>query len=136
MLTKKTLNRHELTLLILLFSLAGCQSPFLVFPGGALDGEAGKTENFSFAREYRTLQLEVDSDDPYSVILRTTVIDGELYIDAAKSRRWSDRLAEDSKVRIKLGDRIYHAAAEVVNDPEITDRFLPGRTIYRINPVR
>ena len=122
-------------LLVSTFFLSGCQTPFLVFPGKALQGELGSTESFSFAEQFTLLQLETLVDEPYSVFLRSTVIDGELYIDAAPARRWGKHLAQFNQVRIKLGDKIYPAIAREVTDPELTAKFLPGRKLYRLDPV-
>ena len=124
---------QKLKILILLcLLLTGCQTPFLLFPGTALKGEVAIAESFQFAADFSLLQLEVDD---YSVILRTTVIGESLYIDAAPRRRWGKRLRETSKVRIKLGEKIYPAMVTQVTDPELTSKFLPGRTIYRLDPL-
>ena len=79
---------HKALALLLPVLLSGCQTPFLVFPGGEIQAIASEADSFAFARDHATLVLEVDADGPYSVILRTTVIEGELYIDAAPARRW------------------------------------------------
>ena len=107
----------------------------LIFPGGELKGEEKTTDSFAFASEYATLELEVNPAAPYSVILRTSVIDGELYIDAASARRWGKHLSQDQQVRIRLGNTIYPATAVRVTDPDITGEFLAGRTVYRIVPA-
>lgn len=81
------------------------------------------------------LQLETRPTDPYSVNLRVTVIDDQLYIDAAEQRKWHAYLKEDPKVRVKLGARIYPAIAIVVNDEKVLRHFLAGRTVYRLDPL-
>lgn len=119
--------------------LSGCQSPFLVFPGGEIQAISAEAEDFSFADNYPTMVLEVrqpDTGQPYSVILRTTVIEGKLYIDAAQARRWGKAIAADPAVRIRLGDRVYNAQAILESNPEITKRFLSGRTVYEIRPLK
>ncbi len=136
MLTPNSGRRYYAPLLLCMALLAGCQSPFLVFSGGALTGQVSETDSFAFAGGYRTLQLEVNPEAPYSVILRTTVIDGELYIDAADARRWAGYLADEPRVRIKLGKFIYPALARPVSDTYLADQFLPGRTVYRIDPLQ
>ncbi len=124
---------HKLKLLILLsLALTGCQTPFLLFPGKTLEGEMAYTETFQFAVDYALLQLEVNN---YSVILRSTVIGDQLYIDAAPRRRWAKHLQQADGVRIKLGDNIYPARVIEITDPELTKRFLPGRTLYRVDPL-
>ncbi|MFN3235703.1 MAG: hypothetical protein ACE37D_01455 [Pseudomonadales bacterium] len=112
--------------------ITACQNPFLVFPGKSLSGEVAYTSSFQFAAQFPLLQLETSG---YSVILRTTVIDGELYVDAAPARRWGKYLAETRRARLKLGDKLYPARAEVVSDEAITSRFLTGRTVYRMVPL-
>ena len=126
--------KHHL-LLICLLSLAACQSPLLTFPGRSLNGEIAVTDSFAFAKDYSLLQLEVNPEKPYSVWLRVVVIDDELYLDAAEARRWHDYLKADSRVRIGLGEKVYPGKAVRVEDESIQARFLPGRTIYRIEPV-
>lgn len=125
---------RKIKIVFLCLVLFGCQNPFLIFPGKSLSGDEQIVDSFAFAADYPLLQLETRLEQPYSVFLRTTVIDGELYVDAAPARRWGRYLAESSQVRIKLGETLYPANAVVVTDPNITDRFLSGRTIYRIEP--
>ena len=121
-------------LLICTLFLPGCQSPFLVFPGGALPGEPATTDSFAFAKDHLILKLEVNPAAPYSVILRTTVIEGDLYIDAAKKRKWWRLLAEQNNVRLGIGDKVYNAVATPVINKEIVERFRKGRIIYRLDP--
>ena len=122
------------SLIFCLLLLTGCQSPFLTFPGKALPGELTRTESFDFAAEYPLLQLETNPDAPYSVWLRTTVIDGGLYVDAAPARQWGRHLQRSPEVKVKLGERVYPALAVEVTAPEITEKFIAGRRIYRLEP--
>ena len=118
----------------LLVAVGGCQSPFLVFSGGALAGPIAQTESFAFANEYALLRLEVRPKKPYSVNLRVVTHDGELYIDAAESRRWHTYLKVCPDVRVSLGGTVYLATVARVMDPEIVGLFLDGRVIYRLTP--
>ena len=127
------MNKYFLGLLLL--GLSGCQNPVLVFAGGSLEGEMGETDSWIFAKEYKLMQLETRPDNPYSVYLRVTVIDDDLYLDAAPRRRWHQHIQQDNRVRIKIGDFIYRARTVLVSDPAIISSFLPGRTIYRIEPA-
>lgn len=122
-------------LFLSLLLVTACQSPFLVFAGKALVGEETSTKSFAFASEYSLLQLETHVDEPYSVILRCTVIEGQLYIDAAPRRRWGKNLAQSNAVRVKLGNKIYPALASEVTDASLTRLFLSGRKLYRLDPV-
>ena len=123
-------------LLFVLLLITGCQSPMLVFPGKELTGDTGLTESFSVARQYKLLRLEVNPDAPYSVILRTTIIDGELYVDAAPGRKWGKYIAQNNQVKVKLGNTIYPGTCIKVQDQEILNNFLKGRSVYRIDPVQ
>ena len=118
-----------------IFWLVACQSPVLIFSGGTLAGPVSDTDSFTFAAQYKLLQLEVRPEDPYSVNLRVLLHDNQLYIDAAENRRWHKYLKLNQDVRIKLGDSVYRATAVRVSDPEITKLFIRGRTIYRLVPT-
>lgn len=117
-----------------LIAATACQTPVLVFSGGLLSGPATSVDSFSFAGQYKLLRLEVRPENPYSVILRVSMHDNQLYIDAAQGRRWHDYLQDNRNVRIKLGDSIYLATAIQVDDAEITELFRRDRTIYRLVP--
>ena len=121
-------------LMISVLLLPGCQSPVLVFAGTSLKGELKETENFAFASQFKTLKLEVNPQAPYSVILRCTVINGHIYLDAAPKRRWGQYLLENPQVRIKLGADIYLATAVQTSDPNILLRFNNDRAVYRLDP--
>ena len=114
--------------------LASCQSPTLLLPGKQLVGPIETVDSFAFAQQFSVLQLEVNPAQPYSVNLRVTMIDGNLYIDAAQQRRWAQYLAEDNHIRIRLGDTIYAAKAIVEHRAEITERFSSKRVVFRVEP--
>jgi len=125
---------RKLLVLSVVLLLSACQSPFLIFPGEALEGQLTYTDSFAFADRYKLLQLEV-GNPAYSVFLRTTLIDGELYVDAAPSRQWAKLLRVSPQVKIKLGDALFAATAIVVTDPSIVGQFLSNRTIYLMQPT-
>lgn len=125
---------RRLVIVVLLVFNSGCQSAFFLFPGKVLTGEVKTVDSFEFAQAFELLQLEVNPDSPYSVWLRVTVIDGQLYIDAAPRRRWHRFLKANNQARVKLGDTVYPAVAVLVEDTSVTARFTAGRTIYRIVP--
>ena len=128
-------SRYGLVLLVTITFLTGCQTPFLVFPGKALKGEPQLANSFMMAKRHKLLKLEVNPDAPYSVILRVTIIDDQLYVDAAPTRKWAAYLRASNKVKIGLGKQVYAAIAVRVKDPRITDHFLNGREIYRLMPA-
>ena len=124
----------RVVILLVALSLAGCQAPFLIFSGSTLSGEPATATDFGFAAAHSLLQLEVRPENPYSVILRISVIDGELYIDAADRRRWHRYLKNDANVRVKIDGLVYPAFAVVETEPFILARFGEERTVYRIEP--
>lgn len=133
---KSSIKRRLITAVVAFgLLLAGCQTPFLLFPGRALEGETAQTSSFAFAADHGHLVLEVNPASPYSVILRTTVIDGHLYIDAANRRKWGEMMKEDPRVRIAIDGKIYNAVATPVTDSNITEKFRRDRTVYRIDPA-
>ena len=73
--------------LALLVLVVGCNGPFFVFPGGKLDGrgESAPT-SWSLAKDSGTVQLETDPEDPYSVNVVYTLLDGQFYGPGAIDR--------------------------------------------------
>lgn len=120
--------------LLLILLLSGCRTAFLTIPGGELRGEEVRVSSFSFAVEFSILQLEVRPENPYSVRLRVLMNEGNLYIDAAKSRRWHRFLAADPNVRVKLGSKVYPASVTLITDAALLLNFIRGRSIYRLDP--
>ena len=92
------------------------------------------TDNFAFAKQHKLMWLEVRPEAPYSVILRCTVFDGDIYVDAARARKWGTLIKEDPRVRVKLGTEIFRATAQEVDSEEVTDKFLKSRVVYRLKP--
>lgn len=114
--------------------LVACNGPFLVFPGGELEGEvvAEPVTDWSFV-DARFVHLEVRPDDPYSVELNYVVQDGKLYIDPAEGRSWFDYLRADPDVRVRFGDAIYPVTAILVGAPGELAGFDPDRYVYRLD---
>ena len=81
-------GRARRLLAVSVLVLWGCGGPLAVFPGGALDGHVKSTpQNFAFARDAGTIQLETRPDDPYSVNIACVVVGGALYVSAGDKRR-------------------------------------------------
>jgi len=106
-------------LLLLLFAAPGCNGPFVLLPGGELDGETGPApSDWAFAGDYGTCQLETRPDDPYSVNIAYTVLDGQLYINAGDTEtRWVQNIDVDPRVRLRVDGVLYELRAERVTDP-------------------
>ena len=72
--------------LLLVFTASGCNGPLLVLPGGRLEGEVKPSpSDWSFAGDYGTVQLETRPEEPYSVNIAFTVIEGSLYVKAGNT---------------------------------------------------
>ena len=93
---------RKIGLLCAFLLLAGCQNPTLLLTGKQLVGPTESVDSFAFAQQFSVLQLEVNPDQPYSVNLRVTVIDGNLYIDASKQRRWYRYLKKITRFALNL----------------------------------
>jgi hypothetical protein len=87
-------------------------------PGGGLEGpvEPGPSD-WSFAGDSGTVQLETRPQDPYSVNIAYTVIQGRLYINAGGTEtQWVKNMAANPQVRLRLDDTLYELRAERVTD--------------------
>lgn len=130
---KFTLNL--LTITIVAVGLTACgNGPFLVFPGGKLEGNiaTGPVTDWSFL-EAQFVHLEANPAAPYSVELNYIVRDGNLYIDPAEGKRWLDELRKDDKVRVRFGETIYPVTAVLVGQPGELEGFDADRFIYRLD---
>ena len=105
--------------LLMLLALSGCSGPWLLLPGGSLEGEAEPApSDWSFAGSYGTAQLETRAGDPYSVNLAFTVIEGRLYINAGDTEtQWVKNMSADPLVRLRMEGLLYDLRAERVTDP-------------------
>jgi hypothetical protein len=120
---------------VALGALCACGGPFLVFPGGELEGELVEAPitDWSFVDDY-FIDLETRPSDPYSVELNYVVEDGKLYIDPAEGRRWLEYLREDPRVRARFGGKIYPLQAVLVGRPGELEGFPADRFVYRLDP--
>jgi len=111
--------------LLLTASCAGCGGPFVLFPGGALEGPTVATpDGWSFTDDVDTVQLETRPDDPYSVNIWVIAIDEHLYVHAGANRAtWVENMEADPNVRVRVNDSIYELAASRVDSQEEFDRF-------------
>jgi len=105
--------------------LAGCGGPFVLLPGGALDGSVTDIpESWAFTDEVDTIQLETAPADPYSVNIWVIALDGSLYVHAGANRStWVENMEADPNVRLQVEQSIYELAAARVETQEEFDRF-------------
>ena len=113
------------TLIATALVAAACSGPFLLFPGGELEGEVAPVPtDWSFTDEISTIQIETRPSDPYSVNIWATAAGGALYLHAGANRaRWVEYLEADPRLRIKVEDRLYELVAIRVSDVEEFARF-------------
>ena len=106
------------------FSLA-CGGPLGLFPGGKLAGSVQPPPaNWAGAGEYGLIELETRPDEPYSVNIAYTVVDGDLYANAGDTEtQWVKNIAADPRVLIRMDDVIYPLTAERVTDADEIARF-------------
>ena len=101
-------------------STAGCGRPFVLLPGGALEGSTVATpESWSFTDDVKTVQLETLPADPYSVNIWVIALDGNLYVHAGANRAtWVENIEADPSVRLRVDDSIYELVASRVGGQE------------------
>ena len=132
--------------------LAGCE-PVFVFAGGRVGGvEEVPPANWGFAGSVDTVQVETRPADPYSVNVWGVGVGARFYVAASDGAdaRWAQAIEADSRVRLKVGERVFPLAAERVLDAaELndvaaayaakydTDReqsFVDAAWVYRLSP--
>jgi len=103
--------------------------PFGPIPGRQLSGEVVRepVEDWSFADAFETYALETRPAQPYSV---TTwgVADGRHFYVPTRDpheKAWVQHVLTDSRVRLRVGDRIYERVAVRVTNPDEFKRILP-----------
>lgn len=111
--------------LVLAAPITGCGRPFLLLPGGALEGDtAPLPDSWSFTDAVETVQLETQPADPYSVNIWATAVGDYVYIHAGANRStWVEHIETDRNVRLRVNDSIYELAAARVVDQAEFDRF-------------
>jgi hypothetical protein len=112
------------TLLLLALAALGCNGPFVLIPGGKLEGEALTVLPAWTPGDYGTAQLETHPEDPYSVNIAYTILGGQLYINAGDTEtQWVKNLTANPAVRLRVDGVLYAARAErVTDDPAELDR--------------
>jgi hypothetical protein len=117
---------HALFLALLLAApLVACGGPFVLLPGGALEGETvAAPDDWSFTDAVDTVQLETRAADPYSVNLWVIALGPTLYVHAGASRsEWVENMEADPNVRLRVNGSIYQLTASRVEDQAEFDRF-------------
>jgi hypothetical protein len=123
----------------LVFAAFACNGPFFVLPGGTLDGDARSApEDWGFAGDYGTIQLETRPEDPYSVNIAFTVIEGRLFINAGDTEtQWVQNIEMSPDVRLRMDGALYDLRAVRVNDEDEIAKFAEAWTnqsVFRRDP--
>ena len=107
-----------------LLLVVGC-GPFVLLPGGKLDGAAVPAPNdWSFTDDVTTVQLETRPEDPYSVNIWAVGMGSGLYLHrGAKRSSWVEHIEVNPNVRIRIGDELYDLRASRVESQEEFARF-------------
>ncbi len=130
----------RLIAILLMLSTLGCNGPFVLLPGGKLDGSPLPTpDNWTFAGDYGTVQLETHPEDPYSVNIAYTVMNGRLYINAGDTEtQWVQHMTANALVRLRLEGSLYDLRADrVTDDAEIAEfgKAWTDQSIFRRDPA-
>jgi len=104
---------------------AGCSGPFVLAPGGALEGTTtAAPADWAFTDAVSTVQLETNPADPYSVNIWVIALGPHLYVHAGANRSaWVEHMEADPKVRLRVDESIYELAAARVTEQAEFDRF-------------
>lgn len=114
--------------------VGGC-GPIGPIPGGSLRGPVGASDmtDWSFATEVEQAQLETRPSDPHSVNTWFATVGPDLYVPTSmilgpktpSERSWVTHVAEDDRVRIRLGDTVFERRARRV--PEASSEYRTAR---------
>ena len=130
----------RLSSLLLLLVVLGCNGPFGLLPGGKLDGKVEPVPpDWAFAGDYGTMQLETRPEEPYSVNIAYTVMEGRLYINAGDTEtKWVKNLTANPLVRLRMDGVLYDLRVErVTNTAEISEfgKAWTSQSMFRRNPA-
>ena len=110
----------------------GC-APFLVFPGGELRGtlDSSVVDDWGLTDELEFVQIETRPDRPYSVQVYGVGSGHAFYIASQGWRgalgstnraRWIAHLAEDPRIRLRVGETLHPLQAVRVEDDSELER--------------
>ena len=106
------------TLLVVALGLAMACEPLYMLPGGTLSGEvASAPDEWSVATGLEVIQLETRLADPYSINIWGAGLGPDLYVATGSGgTTWTEFIARDPRVRVRMGEVIYELSAVQVDD--------------------
>ena len=106
------------TFLVATLSLAIACEPMSMLPGGTLSGEVQPPpDEWSVADDAEVIQLETRPADPYSINIWGAGLGPDLYVaTGVDGTTWTEFIARDPRVRVRIGEAIYELAAVRVDD--------------------
>lgn len=98
--------------------LAGC-GPLGPVPGNAIDGQSiPAPQGWASSNAVDVITLETNPAEPYSVNIWGVEVDPFLYIGASDpDSSWAQNMAQDERVRVRIGSAVYDLKAVRVDDP-------------------
>ena len=106
--------------LFLIVLLTAC-GPFGPVPGNQIGGQltSAPMDGWSFSDAFWTVELEVNSADPYSVNVWCIAASDNLYVAAGRggSSVWARALMHDAQARVRIGEALFEVSATPVIDP-------------------
>jgi len=112
-------SANRTTFLVALLGLAMACEPLSMLPGGALSGEVqSPPDEWSVAADAEVIQLETRLADPYSINIWGAGLGPDLYVaTGGDGTTWTEFIARDPRVRVRIGEVIYELTAVQTDDP-------------------
>lgn len=129
-----------LVCILLVLMAISCNGPTGLMAGGGIDGEAQPApSDWAFAGDAGLAVLETRPEEPYSVNLAYTVLDGVLYVNAGGTEtQWVKNMDSDPRVRLRIEDSVYELRAVRVTDSAEIESFAKAwldQSFFRRDPL-
>jgi len=110
--------------ILLSLLVTGC-AEYLPISSGALEGRVlPLPPSLDRITQDKIIQLETGTIEAYSVNLWVVEVLGYLHVFAGDNKaKWVENIEQNSKVRLRSGDKIFELEAIRVHDPEIFELF-------------
>ena len=101
-------------------ALSGCNGPWLLLPGGTLDGSMKPVPtDWASLAPFGTVQLETNPDEPYSVNIACMLVDGSPQINAGDTETaWVKNMDANPNVRLRVHGKLYELRASRITDAD------------------